>query len=350
MKKAYLSLAMLAMMLPLSGCNNEKDYFKLWNDCASIRLLKEYVKDVTDKNSSHYIPVEDRIATFDMDGTFIGELYPTYFEYNLLEYRGLDDPTYTEKDPYVVETAQDIRNFVRNGTPLPKYDEDHGFDLKHAHAAAKAYEGMSIAEFDKYVKDYAKNTPNGFTGMTYAESFYKPMLEIFDFLADNNFTYYVVSGSDRFICRALVDSLGIASNRVIGMDVTLKSDKQGEEDGVNYTYTVEDNLIRTDELIIKNLKTNKVKQIAQEIGKVPVLSFGNSSGDSAMHNYCMQNPKYVSGAFMLIADDEERDHADLVETAKRKAAWEKAGYNIISMKNDFKTIYGYGVEKVPFKF
>ena len=97
-------------------------------------------------------------------------------------------------------------------------------------------------------------------------------------------------------------------------------------------------------------QTNKVKQISQEIGKVHVLSFGNSSGDSAMHNYCKSNDKYRSEVFMLIADDEDEDHVDLNETAKRKAAWEDANYTIISMKNDFKTIYGEGVTKVDFVF
>ena len=301
---------------------------------------------MTNESSKNYIPVEDRIATFDMDGTFIGELYPTYFEYNMLEYRVLDDPTYKDKAPAdVVETAQNIRDFVREGTKLP----DH-FDMKHAYAAAKAYSGMSLAEFDKYVKDYAKNTPFGFTGMTYATSFYKPMLEVFDYLEDYDFTYYVVSGSDRFICRALVDSLGIPANRVIGMDVTLKASNQGDEEGVDYTMKSDEYLIRTDELIIKNLKTNKVKQIAQEIGKVPVLSFGNSSGDSAMHNYCLGNKTYKSDAFMLVADDNVRDHANLEEGARRQAIWEESHYHVISMKNDFKTIYGDGVVMTDFPF
>ena len=342
--KRLLVFALLPLVMTTTGCN-QKNYFKLWNDCSSLRTLKEFVKDVTNKKSKNFIPVEDRIATFDMDGTFIGELYPTYFEYNLLEYRAFDDPTYTNKDPYVVETAQDIRDFVRNGTPLPKYDEEFGFDIKHAHAAAKAYAGMTVAEFDKYVKDYAKKTANGFTGMTYAESFYKPMLEVFDYLRANDFTFYVVSGSDRFICRSIVESIGIEPNRVIGMDVELKSNEQGDTAGVNYTMEKEEYLVRTDNLLIKNLKTNKVKQIEQEIGKTPVLSFGNSSGDSAMHNFCMGNKQYRSEAFMLIADDGEEDHIDPVETAKRKANWEKANYNIISMKDDFKTIYGYNVKK-----
>ena len=318
----------------------------LWNQCDALTALQDYVKDVTNPNSPNFIKAEDRIATFDMDGTFVGELYPSYFEYNLLEYRVLDDPAYKNIAPDdVKETAQDIRDFVRDDKKLP----DH-FDMKHAHAAAKAYSGMTLAEFDAYVKAYAAKPANGFSGMTYGESFYKPMLEVFEYLTDNGFTYYVVSGSDRFICRALVESVGIEPNRVIGMDVKLMSSSQGTEAGVDYSMSQKEDLVRTDELIIKNLKTNKVLQISQEIGKVPVLSFGNSSGDCAMHNYCMSNQKYRTAAFMLVADDDVRDHADLAEGAKREAKWREAGYHVISMKNDFKTIYGDGVKKVDFIF
>ena len=71
--------------------------------------------------------------------------------------------------------------------------------------------------------------------MTYGQGFYKPMLEVFDYLNDNGFTYYVVSGTDRFVCRALVESIGIEPNRVIGMDIWYKSSNQKEEAGVNYT-------------------------------------------------------------------------------------------------------------------
>ena len=323
-----------------------KEYFTLWNQCEALTVLQDYVKDVTDPNSKNYIKEEDRIATFDMDGTFVGELYPTYFEYNLLEYRALDDPAYKDIAPEdVKEAAQAIRDFVRNGKKLP----DH-FDMIHAYAAAKAYSGMTQAQFDAYVKAYAALPANGFSGMTYGQSFYKPMLEVFDYLKDNGFTYYVVSGSDRFICRALVESIGIPSNRVIGMDVKLMSSSQGSEAGVDYTMSQKEDLVRTDELIIKNLKTNKVLQISQEIGKVPVLSFGNSSGDCAMHNYCMGNKTYKTATFMLVADDDARDHADLAEGARREAKWREAGYHVISMKNDFKTIYGDGVVKVDFTF
>lgn len=347
------AILICGMTTTLTSCSKDddtavvqpvKEYFTLWNQCEALTALQDYVKDVTDPSSANFIKEEDRIATFDMDGTFVGELYPTYFEYNLLEYRVLNDASY-EAPKDVMETAQEIRDFVRNGKKLPSQ-----FDMKHAYAAAKAYSGMTLAEFDAYVKAYAAQPANGFSGMTYGQSFYKPMLEVFDYLKANGFTYYVVSGSDRFICRALVESIGIPSNRVIGMDVKLRSRSQGTEEGVNYTMGREESILRTDELIIKNLKTNKVKQIAQEIGKVPVLSFGNSSGDCAMHNYCLGNKTYKTATFMLVADDDARDHANLAEGAKREAKWREAGYHIISMKNDFKTIYGEGVVKTDFTF
>ena len=350
MKKVYFLLIFVVGIL--SGCSTTEtetqpkvDYFTQWNTCEALTALKAYVEDVTNPKSANFIKEEDRIATFDMDGTFVGELYPTYFEYNLLEYRVLDDPAYKNIAPDdVKETAQQIRDFVRNGIKLP----DH-FDMKHAYAAAKAYAGMTLAEFDAYVKAYAAKQANGFSGMTYGQSFYKPMLQVFDYLKANGFTFYVVSGSDRFICRALVESIGIAPNRVIGMDVKLRSTSQGTELGVDYTMKQKENIIRTDELIIKNLKTNKVLQISQEIGKVPVLSFGNSGGDCAMHNYALSNT-LKSAAFMLIADDDARDHANREKALKLGDQWREAGYNVISMRDDFKTIYGEGVEKTDFSF
>ena len=150
MRKIFV-LAAVAMMTAMNGlmltsCGKDddnqiivtppaKEYFTLWNQCEVLTALQDYVKDVTDPASANFIPAEDRIATFDMDGTFVGELYPSYFEYNLLEYRALDDATY-EAPKDVMETAQEIRDFVRTGKNLP----DH-FDMKHAYAAAKAYSG-----------------------------------------------------------------------------------------------------------------------------------------------------------------------------------------------------------------
>ena len=132
---------------------------------------------------------------------------------------------------------------------------------------------------------------------------------------------------------------------IIGMDVAMEATGQNGEDGLDYVYTADDEIIRTDKLLIKNLKMNKVAQIVREIGRQPVLSFGNSSGDVSMHNYTISNNPYRSAAFMLIADDEDRDYGNEEKALGLKEQWEENGFNVISMKNDFLTIYGEGVEK-----
>ncbi len=205
---------------------------------------------------------------------------------------------------------------------------------------------MTIAEFEEYVKGFMAYTPAGFTGMTYGTAFYQPMIEVIDYLQENEFTTYIVSGSDRFICRALAsEACHIPYNQVIGMDVELRSTLTGEEDALDHTFKTNEDLIRTDNVLIKNLKTNKVRQIAQEIGKTPVLSFGNSSGDSAMHNYVLGNQEYDTEAFMLIANDAARDYGDEAKGNAKGEDWKKADYHVISMKDDFKTIYGDNVKK-----
>ena len=80
--------------------------------------------------------------------------------------------------------------------------------------------------------------------------------------------------------------------------------------------------MRTDRLLIKDLKTNKVLQIAQEIGRPPVLSFGNSSGDVSMHNYTLLNNRYRSAAFMLVADDDERDYGKPEKKEELTKKWQ----------------------------
>ena len=178
-------------------------------------------------------------------------------------------------------------------------------------------------------------------------------VELVEYLYDNGFTIYVISGTERTTTRAIVASSPIKDyvtpNHVIGTDIGLRSSKQGDVDPLDYTMSKDEKIIRTDEFILKDEKNNKVLQISQEIGKVPVLSFGNSSGDAAMHNYCLTSPHRCL-AFMLVANDNIRDHANLEEAAKREAKWREAGYMIISMRDDFKTIYGEGVEKTDFIF
>jgi len=332
----------VSVCLCLASCEASVSSFKFnyWNeDAESFKSLIEYVEDVTDKKSENFIPVEDRIAVFDMDGTLCGELFPTYIEYLLCAYRCLEDPTYEATDEMI-----QVANTIVEGAKTNTFPSDMA--MQHAITQAKAFSGLTIEEFDTYVKEFLKQNAAGFENLTYANSFYKPMIEVLAYLQFHDFTTYIVSGSDRFICRACAcEVCNIPENQVIGMDVELKSSNQGDANTLDYQFKTGDTVIRTENVLIKNLKMNKVVQISQEIGKQPVLSFGNSSGDKSMHLFTITNNKYRAQAYMLIADDEDRDYGNEAKVASLAADWEANGFIVISMKNDFKTIYGYDIVK-----
>ena len=319
---------------------NTEEAFAQWNpDAPSLTALIEYVEAVTDPDSPDYIPPVDRIATFDMDGTLCAELNPTYLEYYLLARRILADPTYAP-DEEMLEFGRMLRDHA-----LDRSFPD-GMDMLHATHAAKAYAGMTLNEFADYVTRQLVREADGFEGMTYAETFYLPMIEVVEYLQANDFKVYICSGSDRFICRTFIEGmLDIPYENIIGMDVQLEATHQGDADGLNYVFANNDTLIRTDKLLIKNLKTNKVLQIAQEIGRQPVLSFGNSSGDVSMHNYALYNNRYRSAAFQLIADNDVQGYGDPAKGPELREKWEAMGFTVISMADDWKTIYGEDVVK-----
>ena len=167
-----------------------------------------------------------------------------------------------------------------------------------------------------------------------------------DYLQENEFTVYIVSGTDRLITRGLAEGVvNIPLSQMIGSDESLVASHQGDEDGLEYTFSKDDKVTTGGEFLIKNLKMNKVSIIEQEIGVQPVLCFGNSSGDAAMANYTISNNPYKSMACMLCCDDTERENGNIEKADKMRASCEENGYTAISMKNDWTTIYGDGVTK-----
>ena len=337
--KVLFVLPLLCLLIITVSCGSSYD-FKSWNEADSLNSLKEFVNKATDEKSDNFIPKEDRIVTFDMDGTLVGELYPCYFEYLLFCHRVLDDETYKDATPKMIETA----NLIKKNKYTWNMKEEN-ITLDHAEGQAKAFAGMKEDEFITYVRDFANTNAEGFNNLKYIDAAYKPMIEVVDYLQKNDFTTYIVSGSDRFICRALASSVfNIPYNQIIGMDTTIVGENQ-DKDGLNYQLAQGEDVLRGDSLLIKNLKMNKVVAITKEIGKQPVLAFGNSSGDTSMLNYAINNTKYHGQGYMLVADDIDRDYANLEKAESLRDTWVKNNFHVISMKNDFKTIYGDNVLK-----
>ncbi len=315
-------------------------YFTLWNTNApALNTLTDYVKAVTAPGSPDFIPERDRIATFDMDGTLMGELFPTYLEVALLTERILADPSWKPDEEMLA-----FGRMTRDHALDKSFPAD--YDTEFSRHQARAFAGMTLQEYEDFIAGFLAREADGFEGMTYGSACYRPMAGVIRYLQDNGFKCFIVSGSDRFIVRAAIGGLAdIPPENIIGSDTALAARNQGDTDGIEYVFTGDDELVRTDKLLIKDLKTNKVLQIAQEIGRQPVLSFGNSSGDVSMNNYALLNNRYRSAAFMLIADDDVRDYGRPEKHDELTEKWQGMGYQVISMRDDWKTIYGEGVTK-----
>ena len=321
---------------------NKLQPLSLWReDAASIHELVSYVKRVTDKNSKDYIPPRDRIVVSDLDGTLFCETDPICFDFRLFCHRVLEDPDYkdrvTEQDRYLIDCVKEL---INTGVTPPNFEVEIG------NAIAQAFSGMTVEEFENYVRKFGDLPARSYDGMTQGEAFFKPMLQVLDFLNENEFSIFICSGTDREVVRGLVcPELDIPPRQVLATEEVIVARGQGNIDGTEYLYKENEGLVLSGKIQGKNLKMNKVSLIAQEIGQQPVLCFGNSAGDYSMANYVTDNNKYPNRVFMVCCDDLERENGNLKKAGEMKEMCQQKGWVPISMKNDWKTIYGAGVTR-----
>lgn len=343
------------------------DYqFKYWNECESLNKLKQFVKETVTPSNKNYVPKIDRIATFDMDGTLFGERSPIYIEWMMFNYYydnlEDDDPhkttavsvpnEYKEEDfdptidPLTIDITpaqvySSINDFMgtREDEPIIDDKDNHrlvSLEMGEAYVGAQLFADIKVADYCNMVEDYLDKDALSFNNLKYKDMFYKPMIEVVEFLQQNNFDVYVVSGTDRFMVRTIVNQhLNIPYNKVIGMDVSLYRNESGET-------------IRGNELKYKNVKEVKAELIAQEIGTWPILSFGNSSGDIQMHEMALNNQIYPNTlAFMNVANDVEREWGYEGEALEKRIEGWADRFELFWMREDWKTIYGDNVTIKP---
>ena len=340
--KGQLTRAQTAAMLQRFGdalrVGSPLTFWK--EEATAYKALTSYIEAVTDEMNPDFIPTEDRIAVFDLDGTLFCETDPNYFDYTLLKYRVLEDELYRDKaSDFERQVANKIKEQNETGKSFTGLEVDHG------KAVASAFSGMTVEEFNVYIQEFKKLPMPSYTGMTRGEGFYLPMVQVVQYLQDHDFTVYIVSGTDRLIVRGILDNsiLNIPNRQIIGSDETIVASNQSGKDGLDYVFAEGDELILGGEFLIKNLKMNKVSVIMQEIGQQPVLSFGNSTGDSSMAEYVTSGNRYKSLAFMLCCDDMLRENGSQSKADKMFALCEEFGWVPVSMKNDWITIYGEDV-------
>ncbi|MBE6994154.1 MAG: hypothetical protein E7423_05910 [Ruminococcaceae bacterium] len=342
----HLTRAQAATMLARFGqALRAGQPLNLWTeDAAAAKALTDYMAAITDDSSDDFIPVEYRIAVFDLDGTLFCETDPNYFDYTLLKYRVLEDPDYIDKaSDFEKEVANKIKEQNETGKSFTGLEVDHG------KAVASAFAGMTVDEFNEYIQRFKQQPMPSYQNMLRGDGWYLPMMQVVDYLKQNDFTVYVVSGTDRLIVRGIAyeSPLGLPNRQIIGSDEAIVSSNQNGADGLNYVFTEGDKLVLGGDFLIKNLKMNKVSVIMQEIGQQPVLSFGNSTGDSSMAEYVTSNNPYKSLAFMLCCDDTERENGSQSKADKMFQLCEEFDWVPVSMKNDWLTIYGDDVIYQP---
>ena len=311
-----------------------------WNPSSpAMQSIVEFVTKSADENSDGFIPEADRIAVFDHDGTLYGERFPTYFNDWLFIQRALYDDSY-EAPAYLKGFAKSWEDKVLKGIPIDN------FDALERELGPKLYEGLTPEEYTEVVRKFARQPVWGFEGMTYEEAYFQPMLALVEYLHRYGYKIYIVTATYRDAVRVMTENvLGeyIPFDQIIGTDLLYTASGDEHKDSTFYELKPDDQLQIAGKLFLKDQKTNKATSIQREIGKVPVLAFGNSTGDFSMATYTLQNKKYGGRAYMLLCDDTQRDYGDPEVAAAFKEKCDANGFYTVSEKDEFEKLYPDGV-------
>ena len=309
-----------------------------WNDCESKAKLINFINNISN------IPKEARIAVFDLDGTLFQETDPVYNDWKIYQYRILNDTNYTPTE-----------NQKRIVNKLNKAIKDHvmsdDLEIEIYYSNAEIFKGMTLDEYDKYIKDFLNKPSDGYNNLLRGNAFFIPMLEIIEYLQKNQFNIFIVSATDRYQVRSVINGhINIPISNIIGTDYELSVINQGNKKGYKYNYIPNEKLILKGELISLNSRLNKINGIIRNIGRKPILMFGNSEGDASMADYVISDNEYNSLSFMVLNDDLIRERGNQISANKMKQLCEKKNWIPISMKNDWKTIYGIDVSRNDKKY
>jgi len=297
-----------------------------WAEGPRTRI-ESWVNSVTDSASADFIPVADRIAVFDNDGTLWPEQpVPTQLVFAIHNLKALssEHPEWT-KDPILNGALNDdLEPLKIAGVP--------GL----LHLVEASHTNQTVTEFHDAVHNWISSAKSPKLGHTYKEAVYQPMLELLDYLRDNSFKVFIVSGGGADFMRVWAEEVyGIPPYQVIGSYGDLKYEVV---DGKPVITKVKGDIYIDD-------KAGKPNAIHRFIGKVPVFCGGNSDGDQAMMQYT-SGSKYKSMCVILHHTDSIREYTyDLhtlsghLETALVEAA--EKNWLVIDMKNDFIKMWPY---------
>lgn len=299
-----------------------------WNEGATKKSIVDFVTKTTTAGSADFIPVADRIACFDNDGTLWSE-QPMYFQMAFVMDRvkalAPQHPEWKDTQPFKAAIEGDVQTALSGG-------EKSMVDMLIA-----THAGTTTEEFNKIVKDWIATSRHPKTNQPYTEMVYKPMLELLAYLRSNGYKTYIVSGGGIDFMRPWTESVyGIPPEQVIGSSLKLKYEMR--DDGPVVYRLPEVNFI--------NDKAAKPVGIEQHIGRRPVFTAGNSDGDYEMLQWTSTATGYPRFGMLVHHTDEVREwaydrtsHIGKLDKGLNDAP--KYNWLIVDMKQDWKKLYGF---------
>ena len=332
------ALALLwALSLPicceLAGAQGT-DPLPSWNDGSAKQAILDFVKATTDKSSADFVPSEERIATFDQDGT----LWVEHPMYSQVIYCLERVPAVVAKNPKL-KTVEPFKTVLSgNKAAIAKLPMK---DLEKILVATLT--GMSVEDFKAEASKWTEAARDPRWKRPYTDLTYQPMQEVLRYLRDNDYKTYIVTGGGQDFVRVYAERVyGIPPEQVVG---TAGSTKYGyAKDGKPF-------LTKEPKLLLNDNNAGKPEGINFMIGRRPYAAFGNSTGDRQMLEYT----KAGQGrrlSMLVLHDDAEREYAygpaEGLPATKvgtfAQALYDEAmkdGWIVISMKKDWKRIFKF---------
>jgi len=304
----------------------KNDPLPSWNEGSSKKAMIDFVTKTTNEGGADFVPVADRIACFDNDGTLWSE-QPLYFQFffaiEQIKAMAPQHPEWKDNQPFKAILEGDMKTVMGGGEKALLQI------LKVSHA------DMTTEAFSASVKNWIKTAKHPKTGKLYKDMVYQPMLELLAYLRAHEYKTFIVSGGGMDFIRPWAEEVyGIPPYQVIGSSGKVK-------------YEVIDGkpqLVKLPELNFNDDKEGKPVGIHQYIGKRPVFIGGNSDGDYAMLEWATTQTSYKSFGLIVHHTDEVREYAyDRTSSIGKleKGLDDASKYNwlVVDMKADWKTIY-----------
>lgn len=299
-----------------------------WNDGKAKQSITAFVHKVTTPNSPDFVPVPERIAVFDNDGTLWAE-QPMYFQllFALDRVKALapQHPEWKDKEPFASLLKGDVKGALAGGEPAI------------AEIVMATHAGMTTDEFDQIVRAWVASARHPVTKRLYTEMVYQPMLELLTYLRGNGFKTFIVSGGGIEFMRPWTERVyGIPPEQVVGSSIKTQFQMQNGKPV----------LMRLPELNFIDDKAGKPVGIHSHIGRRPIAAFGNSDGDLQMLQWTTAGSGARFGMIVHHTDAKREWAYDRASTIGRldKAldAAQAQGWTVVDMLADWNTIYPAG--------